>query len=295
MQSQRAALRRNVTGWSFSALYVLFLVAFGLIPVIYAIYESLHLALAPGQWSFNNYVTVFTDFRFLPAFVNVLTFMVIWIPVMVFGTLVLALLLHERASRATGALRLVYFLPGAVTGSAAVMLWYFMLSPELSPFAPALEAMGMETNNDMFSTGNLPAIFATVAFITGVGQWILIMFGSLQSIPTEVLEAARIDGAGPIRTALSVKLPLVGKYVAYMVILSFAGALQIFVEPSLFYSITKAGSSWWSLNQLGYSFAFAQGDFGMSATVAVVLLVISILAAMILVFRTNFFQTEVDD
>ena len=72
-------------------------------------------------------------------------------------------------------------------------------------------------------------------------------------------------------------------------------ALQIFVEPSLFYSITKAGSSWWSLNQLGYSFAFAQGDFGMSATVSIVLLVISILAAMILVFRTNFFQTEVDD
>jgi multiple sugar transport system permease protein len=249
----------------------------------------------PGQWSFNNYVTVFADFRFLPAVVNVLTFMISWIPVMVFGTLLLDLLLHERASRATGALRLVYFLPGAVTGSAAVMLWYFMLSPELSPFAPALEAFGWETNNDMFSEGNLPWIFALVAFITGVGQWILIMFGSLQSIPTEVLEAARIDGAGPLRTALSVKLPLVGKYVAYMVILSFAGALQIFVEPSLFYSITKAGSSWWSLNQLGYSFAFAQGDFGMSATVAVVLLVISILAAMILVFRTNFFQTEVDD
>lgn len=295
MQSQRAALRRNLTGWSFSAAYVLFLVAFGLIPVIYAIYESLHLALVPGQWSLNNYVSVITDFRFLPAVVNVLTFMVIWIPVMVFGTLLLALLLHERVSRATGGLRLVYFLPGAVTGSAAVMLWYFMLSPDLSPFAPALKAMGFETNNDMFTASNLAGIFALVAFITGVGQWILIMFGSLQSIPGEILEAARIDGAGPIRTALLVKLPLVGKYVAYMVILSFAGALQIFVEPSLFYSITAAGSSWWSLNQLGYAFAFNQGDFGMSATVAVLLLVLSVVAALILVFRTNFFQTEADD
>jgi multiple sugar transport system permease protein len=295
MESQRAALRRNATGWSFSALYVFFLLAFGVIPAIYAIYESLHLAMAPGQWSLNNYLSVFTDFRFLPAVVNVLTFMVIWIPIMVVGTLLMALLLHERASRATGVLRLVYFLPGAVTGSAAVMLWYFMLSPELSPFAPALAAVGIETNNDMFSAAHLPWIFALVAFITGVGQWILIMFGSLQAIPDEVLEAARIDGAGPIRAALSVKLPLVGKYVAYMVILSFAGALQIFVEPSLFYSITKAGSSWWSLNQLGYAFAFEQGNFGMSATVAVTLLVLSIVAAMILVFRTNFFQTEVDD
>ena len=100
------------------------------------------------------------------------------------------------------------------------------------------------------------------------------MFGALQSVSQDVLEAARIDGAGPIRTAFSIKLPLIGKYVAYMVILSFAAALQVFVEPQLFYAITQAGSSWWSLNQLGYTFAFQQGDFGMSAAVSVVLLVL---------------------
>ncbi len=295
MQGKRSATRRNVTGWSFSALYVFFLVAFGIIPTVYAIAESFHPATNPGQWSLSNYASVFTDFRFLPAVLNVLTFMVIWIPIMVFGTLLLALLLHQRASRTTGALRLIYFLPGAVTGSAAVMLWYFMLSPELSPFASILKAFGWNTDNDMFTTAHLAPIFALVAFITGVGQWILIMFGALQSISQDVLEAARIDGAGPFRTALSIKLPLIGKYVAYMVILSFAGALQVFVEPSLFYSITSAGSNWWSLNQLGYSFAFQQGSFGASATVSVVLLILSAVAAIILVFRTNFFQTEVEE
>ena len=295
MLSKRGAMRRNVTGLSFSAPYLFFLIAFGMLPAVYAIYESFQQSLHPGVLTVANYGAVFSDFRFLPAALNVLTFMLIWIPVMVVGTLVLALLLHERISRASGPLRLVYFLPGAVTGSAAVMLWYFMLNPLMSPFGPALKALGFASTDDVFTPGHLAPIFALVAFITGVGQWVLIMFGAFQSISQEVLEAARIDGAGPIRTALSIKLPLIGKYVSYMVILSFAGALQVFVEPSLFYSITHAGSNWWSLNQLSYSFAFQQGDFGMSATVSVVLLVLSAVAALVLVFRTNFFQTEVDD
>lgn len=290
----RTTLRRNATGWLFSTPYVVLLVAFGLIPAGFAAYESLHTAAAPAKVSTGNYALIFHDFRFWPAIGNVVTFMVIWIPVMVLGTLLLALLLHERAGRLSGLMRLIYFLPGAVTGSAAVMLWYFMLSPELSPFAPALHRLGMLTNNDMFTAGHLALIFALVAFFTGVGQWIVIMFGALQAIPVDVMEAAHIDGAGAIRTGLSIKLPMVAKYIAYMIILSFAFALQIFVEPQLFFSITHAGSSWWSLNQLGYSFAFQQGDFGQAAAVSVVLLIASAIAALILVFGTSFFDTEVD-
>lgn len=294
MRVGRGEMRRTVIGWLFASPYVLLLVAFGLIPAVYAIYESLHTLAQPDSLSLHNYNLVFNDFRFWPAVTNVAIFMVIWIPVMVVGVLVLALLLHEKVGRFSSGMRLIYFLPGAVTGSAAVLLWYFMLSPQLSPFAPVLKAMGIDSNNEMFTTGHLPWIFALVAFMTGVGNWVVIMFGALQSVPQDVVEAARIDGAGPLRIALLVKLPLIGKYVSYMMILSFAFALQIFVEPQLFYSITNAGSTSWSLNQLGYVFAFSQGDFGQAATVSVVLLILSSAAALWLVFRTNFFQTEVD-
>jgi multiple sugar transport system permease protein len=80
-----------------------------------------------------------------------------------------------------------------------------------------------------------------------------------------------------------------------MLILCFAAALQIFVEPMLFFSITNTGSLWWSLNQLGYTFAFSQGEFGEAATVSVILLVVSSAAALIFVLTSNFFQTEVDE
>ena len=76
-----------------------------------------------------------------------------------------------------------------------------------------------------------------------------------------------------------------------MVILCFAAALQIFVEPTLFYSITNAGSDWWSLNQLGYAYAFQQGEFGQAATVSVFLLILSSAAALVFVKKSDFFET----
>jgi multiple sugar transport system permease protein len=291
----KARVRSNLTAYGFSAPYVVLLLAFGILPTAYALYESF-ADLQGGRRGFDlsNYITVLSDFRFWPAVGNVLTFLLIWIPVMLIGCLGFALLLHERVGRVSGALRLIYFLPGAVTGSAAVLLWYFMLQPDLSPFGPILHAMGWQTTNDVFTNAHLPYIFATIAFMTGVGSWIVIMYGALQAIDLDVIEAARVDGADPIRIALSIKLPLIAKYIVYMLILCFAAAVQIFVEPSLFYGITQAGSNWWSLNQLGYTFAFQQGEFGQAATVSVILLVFSTVVALIFVQRSRFFQTEAD-
>jgi multiple sugar transport system permease protein len=291
----KARVRWNLTAYGFSAPYVVLLLAFGILPTGYALYESF-ADLQGGRRGFDlsNYIAVLSDFRFWPAVGNVLTFLLIWIPVMLIGCLGFALLLHERVGRVSGALRLIYFLPGAVTGSAAVLLWYFMLQPDLSPFGPILHAMGWQTTNDVFTNAHLPYIFATIAFMTGVGSWIVIMYGALQAIDLDVIEAARVDGADPIRIALSIKLPLIAKYIVYMLILCFAAAVQIFVEPSLFYGITQAGSNWWSLNQLGYTFAFQQGEFGQAATVSVILLVFSTVVALIFVQRSRFFQTEAD-
>ncbi|MEV5486088.1 MULTISPECIES: carbohydrate ABC transporter permease [Streptomyces] len=290
--------RSDAHGWWFLAPYLVLLLVFGLLPTGYAIYDSFvvdNAASAGSGLGTGNYQNVFADFRFLPALTHVGIFLLLWLPPMVIGVLFFALLLHDRVSRVTGAMRLVYFLPGAVTGSASVLLWYCMLQPSLSPFAPMLKAMGLTGDAEVFQSGNLTLIFAIMAFTTGVGQWIVIMYGALQNIPDEVLEAAALDGCGPVRRALLIKLPMVTKYVLYMVILSFAAGVQIFVEPQLIYQITRsAGSPWWSLNQFGYTLAFQSGDFGGAATVSVILLAISTLAALLLIFRTDFFSTEMD-
>jgi multiple sugar transport system permease protein len=295
-RSQPRRRRWDRFGWIFLAPYVVLLLAFGVGPTGYAIYESLvdergtHRGL-----SLVNYQRTFEDFRFWPAAQNVGMFLLIWLPVMVIGVVFFALLLHGRLDRFSGMMRLLYFLPCAVTGAASVVLWYFMLQPHVSPFGPELRAMGITSGSQLFQTQNLAVIFAVIAFSTGAGQWIVIMFGALQNVSTDVMEAARVDGCGPVRLALAIKLPLVSKYVLYMVILCFASGVQIFVEPQLILAATRtAGSPWWSLNQLSYAFAFSSGDFGSAAAVSVILLGVCTLGAFALIFRTDFFRTEVD-
>ena len=96
------------------------------------------------------------------------------------------------------------------------------------------------------------------------------MYGALNTIPTDLEEAARIDGAGPVTIALRLKLPLIRKWIAYMVILSFATGTQLFVEPQL---VNQASFGMvpdtWSSNQLAYQLAFRYADFNGAAAVSV--------------------------
>lgn len=273
-------------GWLCVAPYLVLLVVFGIGPVLYALYESLSDPRA--------YVNAVADFRFLPALGNVSLFMALYLPVMVLGVLLLALSVQEQRPLYGTALRLVYMLPGAVTGSASVLLWYVMLQPALSPFAPLLHGLGMRTGNDVLKPSYLVVIFALMAFATGFGQWVVIMYGALQGVPREVLEAARVDGSSWWQTALRIKLPLISKYVVYMVILAFTAGLQIFIEPQLLYGVAFTGSKSWSLNQLGLLFAFDNGDFAAAAALCLMLLAVCTVAACFLVFKAKFFETEVD-
>ena len=137
--------------------------------------------------------------------------------------------------------------------------------------------LGADLFVESIAPGNLPFIFAMIAFWTGAGGWIVVMYGALNTIPHELEEAARIDGAGPITIALRLKLPLIRKWIAYMVILSFATGTQLFVEPQL---VNQASLGMvpdtWSSNQLAYQLAFRYADFNGAAAIAVDLLAIGL-------------------
>ena len=113
----------------------------------------------------------------------------------------------------------------------ACMLWLFVLDPTVSPVSFVLRGLGFKTFVEVVQVDQLPVVLAIIAFWTGAGGWIVVMYGALNNISHDLIEAARVDGAGPIRTAWSIQIPLLRKWIAYMVILSFAGGTQLFVEP----------------------------------------------------------------
>ncbi len=289
----RSRIRRMgaLSGALMFAPYFILLIAFGLVPVVLAFFTALKPSLANPAGGFQNYLLVLQDFRFLPALTNVATFLVIYVPLMVVVVAFMSLLLDAVRARWTVSLRAAYIVPASISGAVAILVWYFMLEPTYSPFAPLLHALGITEGSQIWNTGNLVWIFVLMAFFTGAGNWIIVQYGSLQSIPDDILEAARIDGASSWQIGLKIKLPLIRRYLIYMAILTFAAGLQIFVEPYLISSTVYPGlADNWSLNQLSYSFAFESANLGASAALSLMLLVVCIIAALIAIFRTDFFE-----
>ncbi|GAB3805814.1 carbohydrate ABC transporter permease [Micromonospora zhanjiangensis] len=285
--------RHSALSYGFVALYAALTVAFGILPALYAVY----LAFTTGTGGFagiDNFTKVAGDFRFRPAVTHVALYLAIWLVALVLLVTFLALVVHAiRVRWLSRTLRLVFYLPGAVAGASSVLLWLFVLDPTASPVSGLLHLFGFTSFVQVIAPGQLPPIFAIMAFWTGAGGWIVIMYGALNNISPEVMEAARIDGASTVRIAWHVQLPLLRKWISYMGIMSLAAGTQLFVEPQLLSQASNAVvPNDYSLNQLAYQYAFQQNDFNGAAAISLLLLVIALALSAVFVVRGGLFETD---
>ncbi|GAA2947887.1 MULTISPECIES: carbohydrate ABC transporter permease [Streptomyces] len=279
-------------GYVFVSGYVLLLLAFGVLPTGYAVWLS--LSNSRNQLvGIGNFTRTFADYRFGPAFLHIGLYLVVWLASLMILVVLLSLMLHGRMRRTSTNLRFLFYLPGALAGVASVVLFLILLDPAASPVGWLLKGFGWNTLAQVNAPGHLPVLFTVIAFWTGAGGWIVVMYGALNSIPDEILEAARIDGASTLQIALRIQIPMITKWIAYMLILAFAAGTQLFVEPQL-----VSLASWgmipdsWSPNQLSYQYAFQAGDFNGAAALSVDLLVLGLACAALVVFRTGLFDRD---
>lgn len=275
------------------APYVVLTLMFGVGPAIYAI--KLSLTNSGGRFAgVANYKRVTGDFRFVPAVEHVAKFIGIWVASMIVLVVVLALLVHGLRRRwVSGTVRLLYYIPGALAGASSVLLWLFMLDPAASPVGSLLRWLGYSSFTQVISPAHLPWVLAIIAFWTGAGGWIVVMYGALNNISLDVMEAARIDGANALQTALHVQVPLLRKWIAYMAVLSIAAGTQLFVEPTLLSQASNAVvPNDYSLNQLAYQYAFDLNDLNGSAAISVMLLLVTVVVSALFVARGGLFDTE---
>jgi multiple sugar transport system permease protein len=289
----RAGGSRSAMSYGFVALYAALTAAFGVLPALYALY----LAFTDANGGFAglaNFTKVIGDFRFLPAVGHVAFYLLIWLVALVVLVTALAIVVHAiRLRWLSSTLRLIFYLPGALAGASSVLLWLFLLDPTASPIGGLLRFFGLSSFVQVIVPGNLPPIFAVIAFWTGAGGWIVIMYGALNNISADVIEAARIDGAGRWQIAWRIQLPLLRKWISYMGIMSLAAGTQLFVEPQLLSQASNAVvPNDYSLNQLAYQYAFQQNDFNGAAAISLLLLVIALALSAVFVLRGGLFETD---
>lgn len=252
----------------FGILFALFY----LVPIGYAIYQSLLVIEREGTFGearevfggLTQYILVFQNGPFWQSVLRVLAFGVVQVPVMLIMALIFALLLDSPLLRGKRFFRLAFFVPYAVPGVIAAIMWGFLYSPNLSPFTALTE------NINFLSADLVLWAIANVVTWVYVGYNMLIIYSALLAIPTEIYEAARLDGAGQLRIAWSVKIPLVMPAIVLTAIFSIIGTLQLLAEPQVFRSFSSAVTSTFTPNLTVYSTSSIP-NFSLAAAFSVVL------------------------
>jgi multiple sugar transport system permease protein len=261
--------------------FVIFL-AMIIVPLGYAGYLSFFRRQLVGGVSFvgfENYAKALTDPNFLTSVARMGVILVVQVPVMLAFALFFALALDSGMTRLSKIIRLGIFVPYAVPSVVAALMWGYLYGPDFGPFAQMADILGLPAPQFLTSTGMIFSIINVVNW-EFIGYNMIIIYAALRSIPSELYEAGRVDGASEKRIAWSIKIPYVRPALVLTVIFSVIGTFQLFNEPSLLRSIapTVIGNAY-TPNLYAYTLAFVNQDVNYAAAIAFLLgIVIMILS-----------------
>ena len=233
----------------------------------------------------DNYLAALSNVNFVASIGRMLLFGVVQVTVMILAAVILALLLESAAAKWPGFFRSAYFLPYGIPGVIATILWSFLYIPGLSPIIDVLGLVGIEI--DFLGPNLVLWSIANIVTWTYTGYNMLIIIAQLKSIPGELYEAARIDGASSLRIIRSIQLPLIRPAVMLTVIFSIIGTLQLFAEPQVLMTMSSGITSEYTPNMSAYAFAFQYNDVGMAAAQAVIIAVSAFVLSAIALAVSN--------
>lgn len=273
-------MRWRSLAWVLPALVLL------LVFVYYPIVDNLRLSLfswnafsvAPTFVGLDNYRTAFHDPIFWTALRNNTVFAIVSLVFQVGFSLVLAALLEEFVhERLRGILRTIYFIPAVISITVAGILFSFLYNPEIGLVNRLLGAVGLESWQHSWLGEPATAMGSIIAMSQwqSIGYTAILFVVGIQRIPKEFHEAAKVDGAGPIRRFFSVTVPMVREMTTLIIILTVSGAFLVFNEVM----VMTAGGPSNSSQVLGtwlYRNAFLNDDMGYASAIATVIFVITL-------------------
>ncbi|WP_230480723.1 carbohydrate ABC transporter permease [Sphingomonas sp. Leaf21] len=262
--------RQERAAWAFTlpVLAIILLVfllptvlAFGLSVTDYSIY-------ALADWSnlkfvgVGNFIDLFATPLFWRALANTGVFALLGVPMAIGTSLAVALLLHDRTVRWKPLWRVLLFAPYVTSVVATAVVWRFLLNTQFGLINYALRSIGLSGVDWLGDPhSSIPAILLFVTWKI-FGYNMIVFTAALAAVPQDLMEAARLDGAGRWRRFRHVTLPAIGPTLLLAAVMSVAGFLQLFAEPyvmtlggpaqsttTVLYFLFDEGFKWWNLGQ----------------------------------------------
>ncbi|WP_269939508.1 carbohydrate ABC transporter permease [Arthrobacter sp. HY1533] len=278
-------------------IYLVFVIS----PFLQAIYYSM------TSWSgfdnnmpfvgLDNYVKLFNDDIFMISIRNSIT-LAIFLPII---TVILALVLATlvtiggssrgqiKGLKGAGFYRVISFFPYVIPAVVIGIIWQQILNPDNGLLNGILTSIGIDSAKNFAWLGDPRTAMGASIFVIVwgfVGFYMILFIAAIKGIPAETFEAARIDGAGRLRTAVSITIPLIRDNIQTAYVYMGILALDAFVYMSVLNSTGGPANSTLVMAQKLFSTAFTKGQFGLACAMGVVLAVITLLFSA-LVFLVN--------
>lgn len=284
-------LRRNIQGYLFIIPVVLGLVIWTFGPMLLSLYYSFtkYDILSPPQFvGVKNYVDLFQDPSFVNSIIVTVLYTVISVPLGLILGLGIALLLNQRIP-GMRIFRTIFYLPVIVPAIASSELWGDMFSPNQYGIVNTI-LMNLHVIKQPYPFFTEPATaLASLVYMSlwGMGGGMLIWLAGLQSVPQELYEAARVDGAGTFMQFFRITLPLITPTIFFNMVTGMIGTLQTFVQSLVLGGID--GNPLGALDFIAlfiYRHAFSYFQMGFASAAGWVLFVF-ILFLTLLIFWTS--------
>jgi len=276
----RVKPREQIAGILFALPFIIGFLVFMAYPLCKAVYFSFTdypFLNEPVFIGLRKYVRMFGDPVFWQSLRNTIVFALMSVPFSLGISVLLALLLNNKV-KAPGVWRTIIFVPSLVPSVASAMLWLWLLNGK-----DGLVNHLLGTKIQWLTSETL--VLPTLAFIGfwGVGQTVVIFLAGLQDIPTEMYEAAEIDGANALQRLFHVTLPMLSPVIFFNLVMGIIGAWSVFDGP---YILTGGGGT----NRSAYFYAmyirdaaFLQTDVGYASAMACVqFLIVMTLTALVI-------------
>ncbi|MGN6619606.1 MAG: carbohydrate ABC transporter permease [Sphingomonas sp.] len=274
-------MRKDVAAWTFVAPALVALGIFFFLPIVAALLLSftdfdlyaladLHNLRFVGL---GNYLTLAKTPLFWQVLANTVEFVVLGVPLSIATSLGAALLINSKLARFKGLFRTIFFAPVVTTLVAVAVIWRYLFNTQFGVINWLLGLIGLGPIDWLGSPHwAMPAI-VVFAVWKNFGYNMIILLAGLQTIPDDLYEAARIDGAGPLAQFRHVTLPALAPVILVVSILTMAAYFQLFAEP---YVMTQGGPvhSTTSLLYLMFTQGYHFWNLGYATAVAFVLFVI---------------------
>jgi len=286
-QRTRAVRKRRRSQWRgflYIAPAMALVIVFFVMPVLFTGWMSLHNwpLMGAARWiGFANYIRMWNDSRFMAA-LNFTAYYTVIVTIAIFAIAFPLAIFVEKERRFVSTYRTIIFLPVVVGLATASLLWVWLANVDSGFFGPALRALGLveRSPNIMASFDTAFATIIVMVVWKIAGFTMIILLTGLQAIPSELTEAARIDGAGRWQRFRHLTLPLMRKTIALALIVSVTGSILAFDQ---FYIMTSGGPQNKMISVVYYIFnqSFVSFNLGYGSALSIVLLAILVAISIV--------------